>query len=135
MAQGTFETFCEAGRQRYGGDLAGRWILTAGLGGMGGAQPLAAGMAGASSLTIECQRSRIEARLRTRYLDEEARDLDDALARIGQATRERRAPPIGLLGNAAELVPGLARPAGAGGLRPGPGPAPTSAHRLVQRDL
>src|SRR5207245_3297647 len=77
IVQGTFETFCEAGRQHYGGDLAGRWIMTAGLGGMGGAQPLAAGMAGASSLTIECQRSRIEARLRTRYLDEEARDLDD----------------------------------------------------------
>src|SRR5467141_374683 len=131
IVQGTFETFCEAGRQHYGGDLAGRWILTAGLGGMGGAQPLAAGMAGASSLTIECQRSRIEARLRTRYLDEEARDLDDALARIGQATRERQARSIGLLGNAAELLPELARRARAGGLRPDLVTDQTSAHDLI----
>src|SRR6266478_6502866 len=131
IVQGTFETFSEAGRQHYGGDLAGRWILTAGLGGMGGAQPLAAGMAGASSLTIECQRSRIEARLRTRYLDEEARDLDDALARIGQATRERQARSIGLLGNAAELLPELARRSRAGGLRPDLVTDQTSAHDLI----
>src|SRR5882762_4345119 len=131
IVQGTFETFCEAGRQHYGGDWSGKWILTAGLGGMGGAQPLAAGMAGASSLTIECQRSRIEARLRTRYLDEEARDLDDALARIGQATRERRARSIGLLGNAAELLPELARRARAGGLRPDLVTDQTSAHDLI----
>src|SRR5579864_614571 len=115
IVQGTFETFCEAGRQHFGGDLAGRWILTAGLGGMGGAQPLAASLAGASSLTIECQPSRIEARLRTRYLDEEARDLDDALARIASATRQRQARSIGLLGNAAELLPELVRRARAGG--------------------
>ncbi|HEY4137796.1 MAG TPA: urocanate hydratase, partial [Casimicrobiaceae bacterium] len=78
IVQGTYETFAEAGRQHYGGQLAGRWILTAGLGGMGGAQPLAATMAGASMLAIECQPSRIEMRLRTRYLDRQARDLDDA---------------------------------------------------------
>src|SRR6195256_2504577 len=79
IVQGTYETFVEAGRQHFGGDLAGRWILTAGLGGMGGAQPLAASLAGACSLIIECQSSRIEARLRTRYLDHQAKDLDDAL--------------------------------------------------------
>src|SRR3989475_2044047 len=84
IVQGTFETFCEAGRQHYGGDLAGRWILTAGLGGMGGAQPLAAGMAGASMLAIECQQSRIDMRLATRYLDVLAHDIDDALAIINK---------------------------------------------------
>jgi urocanate hydratase len=131
IVQGTFETFCEAGRQHYGGDLAGRWILTAGLGGMGGAQPLAASLAGASSLTIECQSSRIEARLRTRYLDEQARDLDDALARIGQATRARQARSIGLLGNAAELLPELVRRARAGGLKPDLVTDQTSAHDLI----
>ena len=131
IVQGTFETFCEAGRQHYGGELAGRWILTAGLGGMGGAQPLAASLAGAASLTIECQRSRIEARLRTRYLDEEARDLDDALVRIGQATRARQARSIGLLGNAAELLPELVRRARAGGPKPDLLTDQTSAHDLI----
>ena len=131
IIQGTYETFGEAGRQHYGGDLAGRWILTAGLGGMGGAQPLAASLAGASSLTIECQPSRIQARLRTRYLDEQARDLDDALARIARATRERQARSIGLLGNAAELLPELARRASAGGLRPDLVTDQTSAHDLI----
>src|SRR5436305_7277795 len=82
IVQGTYETFFEAGRQHCGGDLSGRWILTAGLGGMGGAQPLAASFAGASSLTIECQQSRIDFRLRSKYLDEQASDLDDALARM-----------------------------------------------------
>jgi len=131
IVQGTFETFCEAGRQHYGGELAGRWILTAGLGGMGGAQPLAASLAGACSLTIECQRSRIEARLRTRYLDEEARDLDDALVRIERATRERQARSIGLLGNAAELLPELVRRARAGGPKPDLLTDQTSAHDLI----
>jgi urocanate hydratase len=131
IVQGTYETFCEAGRQHYGGDLAGRWILTAGLGGMGGAQPLAASLAGASSLTIECQPSRIEARLRTRYLDEEARDLDDALERIARATGARQARSIGLLGNAAELLPELVRRARAGGQRPDLVTDQTSAHDLV----
>src|SRR6476659_5512142 len=87
IVQGTYETFVEAGRQHYGGDLAGRWILTAGLGGMGGAQPLAATFAGASSLTIECQQSRIDFRLKTRYVDEQASDIDDALARIERHTQ------------------------------------------------
>jgi urocanate hydratase len=132
IVQGTYETFSEAGRQHYGGDLAGRWILTAGLGGMGGAQPLAASLAGASSLTIECQPSRIQARLRTRYLDEEARDLDDALARIAHATRERQARSIALLGNAAEVLPELVRRArGGGGLRPDLVSDQTSAHDLI----
>ena len=131
IVQGTYETFGEAGRQHYGGDLAGRWILTAGLGGMGGAQPLAASLAGASSLTIECQRSRIQARLRTRYLDEEARDLDDALARIGQATRGKQARSIALAGNAAEVLPELVRRVRAGGLRPDLVTDQTSAHDLI----
>ncbi len=131
IVQGTYETFCEAGRQHYGGDLSGRWILTAGLGGMGGAQPLAASLAGACSLTIECQRARIDARLRTRYLDEEARDLDDALARISRAAGARQARSIGLLGNAAELLPELVRRARAGGPRPDLVTDQTSAHDLV----
>jgi len=131
IVQGTYETFCEAGRQHYGGELAGRWILTAGLGGMGGAQPLAASLAGASSLTIECQSSRIEARLRTRYLDQQAVDLDDALACIEQATRGKQARSIGLLGNAAELLPELARRARSGGLKPDLVTDQTSAHDLI----
>src|SRR5213596_1469372 len=90
IVQGTYETFIEAGRQHFGGDLADKWILTAGLGGMGGAQPLAATMAGASMLAIECQPSRIDMRLRTRYLDRQARDLDDALAQIRAACEKRQ---------------------------------------------
>src|ERR1044072_5611880 len=105
IVQGTYETFVEAGRQHYGGDLTGKWILTAGLGGMGGAQPLAATMGGASCLAIECQSSRIEKRLETRYLDEATEDLDDALARIEKAKAEGRAVSVGLLGNAAEILP------------------------------
>ena len=131
IVQGTYETFVEAGRQHFGGDLAGRWILTAGLGGMGGAQPLAATFAGASSLTIECQQSRIDFRLKTRYLDEQAADLDDALARLERYTRERRAVSIGLLGNAADVLPELVRRATQGGIRPDLVTDQTSAHDLV----
>jgi urocanate hydratase len=109
IVQGTYETFVELGKQHYNGDLSGRWILTAGLGGMGGAQPLAAVMAGASMLAIECQPSRIEMRLRTKYLDAQARDLDDALAMIEDAVRSRKPRSIGLLGNAAEILPELVR--------------------------
>ena len=127
IVQGTYETFVEAGRQHYGGDLAGRWILTAGLGGMGGAQPLAASFAGACSLNIECQQSRIDFRLRSRYLDEQAASLDDALARIAKYTAQKKAVSIGLLGNAAEILPGLVRR----GVRPDLVTDQTSAHDLV----
>mgnify|MGYP001082932821 FL=1 len=124
IVQGTYETFVEMGRQHYGGDLTGRWILTAGLGGMGGAQPLAASLAGACSLNIECQQSRIDMRLRTRYVDEQARDLDDALARIEKYTAEGKAISIALLGNAAEILPELVRR----GVRPDAVTDQTSAH-------
>jgi urocanate hydratase len=109
IVQGTYETFVEAGRQHYGGSLAGKWILTAGLGGMGGAQPLAAVMAGASCLAIECQPSRIEMRLRTRYLDVQAKDLDEALTIIERSCRDKKPLSVGLLGNAAEILPELLR--------------------------
>jgi urocanate hydratase len=109
IVQGTYETFVEMGRQHYGGDLTGRWILTAGLGGMGGAQPLAASLAGACSLNIECQQSRIDMRLQTRYVDEQADDLDDALARIRHYCEAGEAKSIALLGNAAEILPELVR--------------------------
>src|SRR5919205_4491672 len=89
ILQGTYETFAAVGRKHYGGGLAGRWFLTAGLGGMGGAQPLAATMAGASCLAVECRQSRIDMRLKTRYLDTQARDLDDALKRVEQSCREK----------------------------------------------
>src|SRR5690606_26722365 len=105
IVQGTYETFVEMGRQHYDGDLTGRWILTAGLGGMGGAQPLAASLAGACSRNIECQQSRIDMRIRTRYVDEQASDLDDALERIDRYTRAGEAKSIALLGNAAEILP------------------------------
>jgi urocanate hydratase len=131
IVQGTYETFVEAGVQHFGGDLAGRWILTAGLGGMGGAQPLAASFAGASSLTIECQQSRIDFRLKTRYLDEQARDLDDALERMARYAREKKAVSVGLHGNAAELLPELVKRAQAGGVRPDLVTDQTSAHDLV----
>ena len=131
IVQGTYETFVEAGRQHFGGSLAGRWILTAGLGGMGGAQPLAATFAGASSLTIECQQARIDFRLRSRYLDEQASDLDDALARIERHTRDKRAVSVGLLGNAAEVLPELLRRGRSGGLMPDLVTDQTSAHDLV----
>jgi urocanate hydratase len=112
-------------------EWTGRWILTAGLGGMGGAQPLAASFAGASSLTIECQQSRIDFRLKTRYLDEQAADLDDALARITRACAEQRVISVGLLGNAAELMPELLARAQAGGPRPDLVTDQTSAHDLI----
>ncbi len=131
IVQGTYETFVEAGRQHFGGDLAGRWILTAGLGGMGGAQPLAATFAGASSLNIECQQSRIEFRLRSKYLDEQAHDLDDALARMARYAAEKRAVSVGLLGNAAEILPELVKRAKAGGIRPDLLTDQTSAHDLI----
>src|SRR5438270_2005599 len=127
IVQGTYETFAEAGRQHYGGDLADKWILTAGLGGMGGAQPLAATMAGASLLAIECQPSRIEMRLKTRYLDVLARDIDDALALIDKARAARRPTSVGLLGNAAEVLPELVRRK----VRPHLVTDQTSAHDLV----
>lgn len=131
IVQGTYETFVEAGRQHFGGDLAGRWILTAGLGGMGGAQPLAATFAGASSLNIECQQSRIDFRLRSKYLDEQAHDLDDALARMARYAAEKRAVSVGLLGNAAEILPELVRRAKAGGIKPDLLTDQTSAHDLI----
>jgi urocanate hydratase len=110
IVQGTYETFVEAGRQHYNGSLKGKWVLTAGLGGMGGAQPLAATLAGACSLNIECQQSRIDFRLATRYVDEQATDLDDALARIARYTAEGKAISIALCGNAAEMLPEMVKP-------------------------
>ena len=131
IVQGTYETFVEAGKQHFGGDLSGKWILTSGLGGMGGAQPLAATFAGACSLNIECQQSRIDMRLKTRYVDEQATDLDDALARIARYTAAKQARSVALLGNAAELLPELVKRARAGGLRPDIVTDQTSAHDLV----
>ena len=131
IVQGTYETFVEAARQHFNGVATGKWILTAGLGGMGGAQPLAASFAGFCSLNIECQQSRIDFRLRSRYVDEQASDLDDALARIARYTAEGRAISIALLGNAAEILPELARRAQAGGPRPDLVTDQTSAHDLV----
>jgi urocanate hydratase len=131
IVQGTYETFVEAGRQHFGGDLAGRWVLTSGLGGMGGAQPLAATFAGASSLTIECQQSSIDFRLRTRYLDKQAADLDEALALMAHHTARKEAVSIGLCGNAAELLPELVRRAKAGGPRPDIVTDQTSAHDII----
>ena len=160
IVQGTFETFVEAGRQHYGTDsplgvasdalspegsatglgrpgaqshtpLSGRWILTAGLGGMGGAQPLAATLAGACSLNIECQQSSIDFRLRTRYVDKQARDIDHALALIQEHTANNEAVSIALLGNAAEVLPELVKRARAGGIRPDIVTDQTSAHDLV----
>ena len=131
IVQGTYETFVEAGRQHYGGRLAGRWILTAGLGGMGGAQPLAASFAGACSLNVECQQDRIDFRLRTRYLDEQATDLDDALARIARYTSQGAGKSIGLRANAADVMPEIARRAKSGSARPDLVTDQTSAHDLV----
>ncbi|MDO5087879.1 MAG: urocanate hydratase [Comamonadaceae bacterium] len=131
IVQGTYETFVEAGRQHYGGSLAGKWILTAGLGGMGGAQPLAATLAGAVSLNIECQQSSIDFRLRTRYLDKQARDLEEAIELVQYHTGRAEAVSIGLLGNAADILPELARRAQAGGIRPDLVTDQTSAHDLV----
>lgn len=127
IVQGTYETFVEAGRQHYDGDLSGRWFLTAGLGGMGGAQPLAATMAGASCLAVECDSSRIDFRLRTKYLDERAETLDEALEIIERAKNDKRAVSVGLLGNAAEVVPEMVKR----GIRPDLVTDQTSAHDLV----
>jgi urocanate hydratase len=127
IVQGTYETFVELGRQHYDGDLSGRWILTAGLGGMGGAQPLAATMAGASCLAVECQASRIEMRLNTGYVDLQAKDLDEALAIIEKAKQEKKAISVALLGNAADVFPELVKR----GVRPDAVTDQTSAHDPV----
>ena len=127
IVQGTYETFVEAGRQHYDGDLSGRWILTAGLGGMGGAQPLAATMAGASCLAIECDSNRIDFRLRTKYLDKRAETLDEALEILERAKNDNQVVSVGLLGNAAEVVPDLLKRR----IRPDLVTDQTSAHDLV----
>ena len=127
IVQGTYETFVEAARQHFGGKPAGRWILTAGLGGMGGAQPLAATMAGFSMLAIECQASRIAMRLRTGYLDRQAATLDEALAILRDAAASGTAVSVGLLGNAADLLPEMVKR----GIRPDLVTDQTSAHDLV----
>jgi urocanate hydratase len=127
IVQGTYETFVELGRQHYGGDLRGRWILTAGLGGMGGAQPLAATMAGASMLAIECQASRLQKRIETGYLDVSVRKLDEALELIQRSVVDRKPLSVGLLGNAAEVLPELLRR----GVRPDAVTDQTSAHDPV----
>ena len=128
IVQGTYETFAEAGRQHYGGDLQGRWILTAGLGGMGGAQPLAAVMAGACCLAVECNPESLDFRLRTKYLDEKADTLDEALEMIARWTRAGEAKSVGLLGNAADVFPELLARMKAGGMRPDMVTDQTSAH-------
>jgi urocanate hydratase len=127
IVQGTYETFVEMGRQHFGGNLSGKWILTAGLGGMGGAQPLAATMAGASMLAIECRPERIAKRLQTRYLDVQANTLDEALGILERARRDRRPISVGLLGNACEVLPELLRR----GIKPDAVTDQTSAHDPV----
>ena len=127
IIQGTYETFVEMGRQHYDGNLKGKWLLTAGLGGMGAAQPLAASLAGMCSLNIECQQSRIDFRLKTRYVDEQAKDLDDALARIEHYTKAGAAKSIALLGNAADILPELVKR----GVKPDAVTDQTSAHDPV----
>jgi urocanate hydratase len=127
IVQGTYETFAELGRRHYGGDLGGKWILTAGLGGMGGAQPLAATMAGASLLAVECDPERIEKRLQTRYLDRRAGSLDEALAILEESKRTKIPVSVAVLGNAAEIVPELLRR----GVRPDAVTDQTSAHDPV----
>jgi urocanate hydratase len=127
IVQGTYETFAEMGRRHYGGDLSGRWILTAGLGGMGGAQPLAATMAGASMLAIECQPSRIEKRLETRYLDVATDNLDEALRLIAKSVWDKAPLSVGLVGNASEILPELVRR----GIKPDAVTDQTSAHDPV----
>ena len=131
IVQGTYETFAEAGRQHYGGDLTGKWILTAGLGGMGGAQPLAAVMAGACCLAVECDETRADFRIRTRYCDEKAHSLDEALEMIARWTKAGEAKSVALIGNAAEVFPELVRRMKAGGPRPDIVTDQTSAHDPV----
>ena len=130
IVQGTYETFVEIGRRHFGGNLKGKWILTGGLGGMGGAQPLAATMAGASMLAVECDETRIDMRLRTRYVDAKARSLDEALHIIHVAHRKGQAISVGLLGNAAEIFPEIAKRAQAGDAKARPDVVTdqTSAH-------
>jgi urocanate hydratase len=127
IVQGTYETFAEMGRKHFGGDWTGKWVLTAGLGGMGGAQPLAAVMAGACCLAIECQSDRIDKRLQTRYLDKRAETLDQALAMINEACAKGEAISVGLLGNAAEILPEMVKR----GIRPDAVTDQTSAHDPV----
>ena len=127
IVQGTYETFVEAGRRHYNGDVAGKWVLTAGLGGMGGAQPLAATMAGMSCLAIECQASRIEMRLKTRYVDVRADTLDEAMAIIERSIAEKQPVSVGLLGNAAEILPEMLKR----GIKPDMLTDQTSAHDPV----
>ncbi|MCO5089404.1 urocanate hydratase [Bosea sp. (in: a-proteobacteria)] len=127
IVQGTYETFVEAGRQHYGGNLKGKWVLTGGLGGMGGAQPLAAVMAGASCLTVECNPDSIDFRLRTRYVDEKAETLDEAMEMIAHWTKHGEAKSVGLLGNCAEILPEMVRR----GIRPDMVTDQTSAHDPV----
>ena len=124
IVQGTYETFAEVARQHFGGSLKGKWILTGGLGGMGGAQPLAATMAGASMIAVECQPSRIEMRLKTRYLDAEARTIDEALEIVDRSHKAGKPISVGLLGNAAEVFPEMV----ARGIRPDVVTDQTSAH-------
>ncbi|MFV1853358.1 MAG: urocanate hydratase [Thalassospira sp.] len=127
IVQGTYETFVEAGRQHYGGSLKGKWILTGGLGGMGGAQPLAAVMAGASCLAVECDETRADFRLRTRYVDEKTHSLDEALAMIDRWTKAGEAKSVALIGNAADVFPELVKR----GVRPDIVTDQTSAHDPV----
>ena len=128
IVQGTYETFVEAGRQHFGGELAGKWILTAGLGGMGGAQPLAAVMAGACCLAVECDEARVDFRLRTRYVDEKTHELDAALTMIERWTAAGEAKSVALIGNAAEIFPALVARMRDGGARPDIVTDQTSAH-------
>ena len=124
IVQGTYETFMEMGRQHYAGNLRGKWILTAGLGGMGGAQPLAAKIAGACMLVIECDESRIDFRLKTGYLDIKVKDIDTAIKSIEEACNKGLIITVGLLGNAAEILPELVRR----GVKPNAVTDQTSAH-------
>jgi len=127
IVQGTYETFCEVGRRHFGGDLSGKWILTGGLGGMGGAQPLAATMAGASMIAVECQPSRIEYRIRTGYLDTQAATLDEALEIVERSHKKGKPVSVGLLGNAAEIYPEILER----GIKPDVVTDQTSAHDPV----
>src|SRR3546814_15151500 len=125
--EGPYETFVDVGGNKCGGDLAGRWILTSGLGGMGGAQPFASSLASAASLSIECQPSRIEKRIETRYLDVAVDTLDDAMLLIEEAVEQKRPLSVGLLGNAAEILPEMV----SRNMRPEIVTDPTSAHDVV----
>lgn len=124
IVQGTYETFVEMGRQHYNSDLSGKWVLTAGLGGMGGAQPIASVLAGASCLAIECDETRIDFRLKTRYVDYKAKTLDEAMSLINDAIKNKKAISVGLLGNAAEILPQMIK----AGIRPDAVTDQTSAH-------